>query len=192
MGLELVGHTRESCPADVYCIDANTHEKLDPRKMLIREIDDVGRRSEKSSGADPKHVDLQTSVPPPAKDNPFGDGHVDTETVLKDERFKVLDHGTVYGFARAPDETYSMVFAVQFQSGDSLGEVEKEAVGVFIDFLPKAAAHAYKVKVNGAQNVGHNPGEACNQLKHDRLLLDRSQLAFFIVLVGGLGRLMAK
>lgn len=174
MGLELVGHTQESCPTDVYCIDANTHEKLDSRSMLIRDIDDVGRSSEKPSGTDPKHANPQTSVPPPAKSNPFGDGHVDTETVLKDDTFKVLDHGTVYGFARAPDGTYSMVFAVQFQSGDSLGEVEKEAVGVFTDFLPKAAAHAYEVKVNGAQNVGRKRGEACNQLKRNRLLLNRT------------------
>ncbi|KDN34327.1 hypothetical protein RSAG8_12578, partial [Rhizoctonia solani AG-8 WAC10335] len=73
--------------------------------------------------------------------------------VLKDKSFKVLDHGAVYGFARAPDRTYSMVFTVQFQSQDSLGKVEKEVVDVFIDFLPKVAAHAYEVKGNGAQNV---------------------------------------
>ncbi|KDN33546.1 hypothetical protein RSAG8_13360, partial [Rhizoctonia solani AG-8 WAC10335] len=151
-GLELVGHTEGSFPTDVYCMDAITHDKLDPRKMLIQGVD-RGGQSKKPSGANPKNVNNPTSVPPPAKDNPFGSGYVDTETVLKDKRFKILDHGTVYGFARAPDETYSMVFAVQFQDRDSLGETEKEAVDVFIDFLPKAAAHAYEVKVNGAQNV---------------------------------------
>ncbi|KDN43800.1 hypothetical protein RSAG8_05793, partial [Rhizoctonia solani AG-8 WAC10335] len=153
VGLELVGHTKGPFPTDVYCMDANTHEKLDPRKMLIRCVDDTDEQSEEPTGANPNNVGAQTSVPPPAKDSPFGNGYVDTKMVLKDESFKVLDHGAVYGFARAPDGTYSMVFAVQFQSQDSLGEVEKEAVDVFIDFLPKAAAHAYEVKGNGAQNV---------------------------------------
>jgi hypothetical protein len=27
-----------------------------------------------------------------------------------------------------------------------------------VDFLPKAAAHAYEVRVNGAQNVGRKRG----------------------------------
>ncbi|EUC54175.1 hypothetical protein RSOL_032550, partial [Rhizoctonia solani AG-3 Rhs1AP] len=156
VGLELVGHT-QSCPADVLCIDANTHEKLDPQKMLIRGVDGVGGKdlSEKiPRDADLKNINASTSVPPPAKENPFGSGYVDSESVLKDTTFKILDHGTVYGFAQAPDETYSMVFAVQFQCHDSLSEIEKEAVDVFVDFLPKAAVHAYEVKVNGAQNVG--------------------------------------
>ncbi|CUA73439.1 helicase domain-containing protein [Rhizoctonia solani] len=154
-GLEFVGHTKEFEPhVDVYCMEANTHEKLDARKMLIRGIEDTGGQPEKPSGASLESVDPQRSVPPPAKDNPFGAGYVDTENVLRDKTFKILDHGTVYGFARAPDGTYSMVFAVQFKSHESLGDVEKEAVDVFVDFLPKAAAHAYEVTVNGAQNVG--------------------------------------
>ncbi|KAG8690055.1 hypothetical protein FRC11_014124 [Ceratobasidium sp. 423] len=157
MGFELVGHTKESCPADVYCMDANTHEKLDPRKMLVKGVDEASGGSEKPGAAVHKsglHANPRASVPPPARDNPFGNGYVDTEAVLRDKRFKILGHGTVYGFARGPDETYSMVFAVQFQAHDSLRNIEKEAVGVFIEFLPKAAAHAYEVKVNGAQNVG--------------------------------------
>ncbi|KAF8747162.1 hypothetical protein RHS01_11417 [Rhizoctonia solani] len=47
-----------------------------------------------------------------------------------------------------------MVFAVQFQSQDSLLEIEKEAVDVFTSVLPKMAVHAYEVRVNGAQSVG--------------------------------------
>lgn len=157
-GLELVGHTMASSPTEVYCMDANTHEKLDPRKTLIQGIDETGEQCEKPTGSNPTDVGAQTSIPPPAKDNPFGNGYVDTQAVLKDASFKVLDRGTVYGLARAPDGTYSMVFAVQFQSQDSLGETEKEAVDVFVDFLPKAAAHAYEVRVNGAQNVGRKRG----------------------------------
>ncbi|KAG8730962.1 hypothetical protein FRC11_005434 [Ceratobasidium sp. 423] len=154
MGFELVGHTKESCPTNVYCMDTNMHEKLDPQKMLIKGINDVHGPN------DGMYVDPRASVPPPVKNNPFGNGYVDTKAVLKDKGLKILNHSTVYGFAQGLDETYSIVFAVQFQSHDSLHEVEKEVVGVFVDFLPKVAAHTYEVKVNGTQNNEedkHNP-----------------------------------
>jgi hypothetical protein len=182
-GLELVGHSKESAPVDVYCMDANTHEKLDSRKMLIRGIDDRDGGLTESSGTNPTNIHPSASVPPPARDNPFGNGYVKTETVLSDASFKILNHGTVYGFARAPDNTYSMVFAVQFQSHDSLSDAEKEAVDVFVDFLPKAASHAYEVKVNAAQNIGRKRG-TIGADEPQYIMLTRSQLAFFIVLDG--------
>ncbi|KAF8747239.1 hypothetical protein RHS01_11376 [Rhizoctonia solani] len=138
-------------------MDANTHEKLDPRKMLIKGVDAINKELESASVSCSKsqgRADKQASVPPPVKDASLGDGFVDTKTVLADKRFKVLSHGTVYGFAWGSNQTYSMVFAVQFQSQDSLLEIEKEAVDVFTSVLPKMAVHAYEVRVNGAQSVG--------------------------------------
>ncbi|GAB1528107.1 hypothetical protein RhiTH_011298 [Rhizoctonia solani] len=157
VGFELVGHTEGSYPTNVYCMDANTHEKLDPRKMLIKGMDAIYKELESASASCSKsrgRANKQASVPPPVKDASLGDGFVDTKTVLADKRFKVLSHGTVYGFARGSDQTYSMVFAVQFQSQDLLLEIEKEAVDVFTSVLPKMAVHAYEVRVNGAQSVG--------------------------------------
>ncbi|EUC54666.1 hypothetical protein RSOL_064760 [Rhizoctonia solani AG-3 Rhs1AP] len=166
-GLCMVGHTQTSAPSNVYCMDAITHEKLDPRSMLIKGIDNETGNPERVSKTLASRVQLPSpnqarggafskvdlSVPLPANENPFGDGFVETEVVEK-AGFKVLSTGTVYGFARAPDGTYSMVFAAQFCPLDSLSDVEKEAANTFADFVPKAAAHAYEVKGNKAQNMG--------------------------------------
>ncbi|KAG8750686.1 hypothetical protein FRC11_010174 [Ceratobasidium sp. 423] len=163
--LAMVGHTDVPSLSNVYCMDTRTHEKLDPRSMLIKGIDKIPEDSHHpttASGVTPPKLartqsiprgDVDPSVPLPATDNPFGGGFVETEAVVK-QGFKIFKTGTVYGFAHAPDETYSMVFAVQFCPLDKLGEVEKQAVNTFVEFLPKAAAHAYEVKGNKAQNAG--------------------------------------
>lgn len=161
-GVPSVGHIGSS-PPKVYCFDVHTHQKLDPRTMLIKDIDEV----EQGKTQTPRTEDTNTgerpipdasylqdpSVPPPATNNPFGEGFVKSEQILDAEDIKILSYGTVYGFARAPDKTYSMVFAVQFSSRGSFSPAEQQAVDAFAEFVPKAAKHAYEVKGNKAQNA---------------------------------------
>ncbi|KAG8715244.1 hypothetical protein FRC11_005132 [Ceratobasidium sp. 423] len=171
----MVGHTDGSSPSNVYCMDARTHEKLDLRNILIKDIDKIPENSLPSISAartdplKPAHAqsmprgNIDPSVLLPAIDNPFRDGFVETKTIVK-QGFKIRKVGTVYGFAHAPDGTYSMVFAVQFCPLNKLGEAEKEAVNVFVEFVPKAAAHAHQVKGNKAQNAGTKPSTTHGEL----------------------------
>ncbi|CAE7110478.1 unnamed protein product [Rhizoctonia solani] len=162
-GLALVGHTESSAPPNVYCMDAITHRKLDLKSTNTKDIDKTSQNSQlpttpldtlnPTDAESSSRSNAGTPFPLPATDNPFGGGFVDSAAV-EEQRFKILKTGTVYGFARAPDGSYSMVFAVQFCPLDTLSQTEQKAIDVFVDFLPKAAAHAYEVRGDGSQNTG--------------------------------------
>ncbi|KAG9100872.1 hypothetical protein FRC06_003591 [Ceratobasidium sp. 370] len=158
-GLRCVGHVDpDRTPFDVCCVDAYTHRPLDPDGMLINGInnDDTGATPLPPAKPTPKGkknaAKLDPSVPPPALDSPFpADGFV-TKEMLAAQKFTTYYSGTVYGFARAANNMYSMVWAVQFSPSGSFNDVEQEAVDVFIEYMDVVRLHAHEVKKNRAQN----------------------------------------
>ncbi|CAE6496731.1 hypothetical protein RSOLAG22IIIB_05772 [Rhizoctonia solani] len=159
LGLRAVGHVDDGrMPFDVLCIDAYTHKPLDNRTMLINGVDND---DPEAAPLPPLAANIQTkkssntndpTVPKPARDSPFPQTGFVSKDMLLEAKFKLFSCGTVYGFAHAPNGSYSMVWAVQFSPIGSFNEVEQQAVDVFIDYMALAQDQAYKVEINRAQN----------------------------------------
>ncbi|CUA74689.1 hypothetical protein RSOLAG22IIIB_05656 [Rhizoctonia solani] len=182
LGLRAVGHIDDGrMPFDVLCIDAYTHEALDNRTMLINGVDN----DDSDIPPPPPIADLKgtktsnrddPTVPGPARDNPFSQTGFVSKDMLDKFKFKFFSYGTVYGFARAPNGKYSMVWAVQFSPIDSFNEVEQQAVDVFIDYMSLAQDQGYEVTINRAQNGNKTrrtepgAGKLAEGERHGRLL----------------------
>ncbi|CAE6431057.1 unnamed protein product [Rhizoctonia solani] len=136
----------------VYCYDVITGKRLNPADMSIMDIDDPLPTPPPDTNSTPLPATADHDVPPPAASNPFPPGFV-TTAQIKAENFKILSRGTVYGFARAPNNQYQMVFAAQFSSLDDMNAIEKQAIDAFVQYIPFAAQHAHEVTINKAQNV---------------------------------------
>ncbi|CAE7106840.1 unnamed protein product, partial [Rhizoctonia solani] len=145
LGLRAVGHVDDGrMPFNVHCIDAYTHAPLDNSTMLINGIDNdepdispLPPTTDDSRGRKASYRDDST-VPKPARDSPLPQTGFVSKDMLVDANFKFFSYGTVYGFARAPNGSYSMVWAVQFSPIGSFNEVEQQAVDVFIDYMSLA------------------------------------------------------
>ncbi|KAG8781053.1 hypothetical protein FRC12_022284 [Ceratobasidium sp. 428] len=169
-GLRSVGYLDpEKNPLNVICVDAYTHEQLDCREILINGIDNdqsnlVPQPSpEAIKKARDQSIGRDQSVPPPSKDSPFPSEGFITREMLREADFKLYSWGTVYGFAPAPNGTYSIVWAVQFSPVGSFNKVEQEAVNVFINYMDK---NGNKLRI-----IERNASEALRRLfkRHGRL-----------------------
>ncbi|KAG9103184.1 hypothetical protein FRC06_011841 [Ceratobasidium sp. 370] len=168
-GLTAVGHLDES-PFNVLCVDAYTHRPLDNRTMFINGIDEPELRPSTQSVAEAvdRARGRDETVPPPADSSPLPNEGFITTQMLAEENFKTYKQGTVYGFAAAPNGTYSMVWAVQFSPIASLNDIEQEATDSFAGYMGIVAEHAHEVKGNRAQN-GNPARGAAKEGKHKRL-----------------------
>ncbi|KAG8724017.1 hypothetical protein FRC09_000760 [Ceratobasidium sp. 395] len=166
-------------PLNVICVDAYTHEQLDCREILINGIDNdqsnlVPQPSpEAIKKARDQSIGRDQSVPPPSKDSPFPSEGFITREMLREADFKLYSWGTVYGFAPAPNGTYSIVWAVQFSPVGSFNKVEQEAVNVFINYMDKVKQFAHEVKNNRAQNSNKSRKIERNALETLRRLFKR-------------------
>ncbi|CAE6434916.1 unnamed protein product [Rhizoctonia solani] len=159
LGLHAAGHVDDGRRLfDILCIDAYTHQTLDNRTMVINGIDNDDIDAVPSpppaaaAGSDKKSNRDDPTVPVPARDNPLPSTGFVSKDMLEEAKFKLFGHGTVYGFARAPNDKYSMVWAVQFSPIGSFDPVEEQAVKVFIEYMDLAKDQGYEVKINRAQN----------------------------------------
>ncbi|KAG9095515.1 hypothetical protein FRC06_009706, partial [Ceratobasidium sp. 370] len=160
-GLEAAGHSDMS-PFNILCVDAYTHHQLDNRTMFINGIDEPELQPPTESVAEAvdRARGRDETVPPPADTGSLPTKGFITAQMLDDARFKTYRHGTVYGFAAAPNGTYSMVWAVQFSPTESLNDIEREAVDSFAGYMDVVAEHAHEVKDNRAQNGNPARGAA--------------------------------
>ncbi|KAG8735130.1 hypothetical protein FRC12_018208 [Ceratobasidium sp. 428] len=147
--------------------------KLKGKKKVKRRERERQKREAQAKASKPSGSNL--SIPPPAMENPFPSEGFVTKEMIHDANFKVYQRGTVYGFARAPNGVYSMVWAVQFSPADSFSPVEREAVEVFIEYMNLVQAHAHEVKNNRAQNgnkalrtEGQNTSETARKVANIR------------------------
>ncbi|KAG8738154.1 hypothetical protein FRC10_007228 [Ceratobasidium sp. 414] len=169
-GLRAVGHSDQS-PFNVLCVDAYTHHQLDNRTMFINGIDEpkLQPSTESINEATDRARGRDETVPPPADSSSLPTEGFVTPQMLADAHFKTYREGTVYGFAAAPNGTYSMVWAVQFSPAGSFNDIEQEAIDSFAGYMDIVAKHAHEVKDNRAQNGNPARGAAKERnLKHQR------------------------
>ncbi|KAG8734193.1 hypothetical protein FRC11_009295 [Ceratobasidium sp. 423] len=173
LGLRAAGHVDDGRrPFGVLCIDAYTHETLDNRTMVINGIDNDDIHavppppSAATIGSKKKSNRDDPTVPVPARDNQLPSTGFVSKDMLTEAKFKILRHGTVYGFARAPNDKYSMVWAVQFSPIGSFDQVEEQAVNVFIEYMELAKDQGYEVKINRAQN-GNKARKTTSKMQED-------------------------